>query len=96
MPKHDVTSLVINNENIRFGQCIANLARIKKGGEGETRYTGNITVYFDSAEDEAVVTPHIGKQIDLKFTTDAESYECTADAHDSVSFDGRPAFYILL
>lgn len=96
MPKLDVVSLAINDADIHFEKCLANLIKIKSGPDGGVKYSGNITIFFGSAEDATVVTPYIGQRISIKFATASETFECMADGHENVSFDGRPAFYILI
>lgn len=96
MPKYDVVSLAINGADIRFGKCIANLMKPKPSADGGTPCSGNVTIFFNDAKEADAVTPHIGQRISLKFSTDSDTYECDADGHKNISFDGTPAFYILL
>lgn len=94
MAKQDVLTLSINEKDIPFEKCVVNSSDAAPGTSGEP-HNGIITIFFKNPAASAVVVPYKRKPISLKYSTESQTVECAAVAHDTIRFDGRAAFYLL-
>lgn len=100
MEKIEVVSLTINDRDIPFLSCIATISKESvengEGEGGETTVKGNIGLFFQNSDAAACLAPFRRKRVTVRFSTDAETHECSAYVNDTMRFDRRAACYLLI